>query len=150
MPEILGAAHVGLTVRDMDASAEWYQKVFGWRVLGRFGSGERATPRVLLYDPATLFGVSLCEPVDRSGDLFDHRRTGLDHLAIEVADEAQLDGWIKHLDELEVSHSPIREAGGAARFVSFEDPDGIQFEIWLPSRRRADRPAGGQGPTQGG
>ncbi len=144
MPGILGAAHVGLTVRDMDASMQWYQKVFGWQVLGRFGPGERATPRVLLYDPVSLFGVSLCEPVDRSGDRFDYRRTGLDHLALEVADEEQFDRWVEHLDELEVAHSPVREAGAAARFVSFEDPDGVQFEVWLPARRPTGQPAGGQ------
>ncbi len=133
MPDILGAAHVGLTVRDMDASARWYQQVFGWTVMARFGPAERATPRVLLLDPKSGFGVSVCEPVDRSGDPFDYRRTGLDHLALEVADDDELARWVAHLDELSVAHSPVREAG-AARFVSFEDPDGIQFELWVPPR----------------
>lgn len=133
MPDVLGAAHVGLTVRDMEASARWYQRVFGWQVMARFGPAERATPRVLLSDASSGFAVSLCEPVDRSDDPFDYRRTGLDHLAFEVADEEELARWAAHLDELNVGHSPVREAG-PARFVSFEDPDGIQFELWLPPR----------------
>ena len=69
-------------------------------------------------------------PDDRTSDAFDHRRTGLDHLAFRVADEAELDAWIAHLDELGVPHSPVRVLD-LGRFVSFEDPDGIQFELWL-------------------
>ena len=44
MPSILGASHVALTVRNMDASAEWYQRVFGWMVLRRYAEGEAGTP----------------------------------------------------------------------------------------------------------
>jgi hypothetical protein len=35
-----------------------------------------------------------------------------------------------HLEEAGVSPSPVREVPGLGRFVSFEDPDGIQFELW--------------------
>jgi len=129
-PRTMGASHVGLTVRDMDASAEWYQRVFGWQVLRRFDADEAGTPRVLLLDPATFFVVGLCQPTDGDGSAFDHRRTGLDHFAFKVADEAELDRWLAHLDVLGVEHSPVRVLD-LGRFVSFEDPDGIQFELWL-------------------
>ena len=130
MPSVKGASHIALTVRDMEASAEWYQRVFGWQVLRRYAAGEAVTPRIILYDTASGFAVGLCQPEDGSGDGFDHRRTGLDHFAFKMADNAELKGWIAHLDELGVAHSPIRDAG-LGRFVSFEDPDGIQFEMWL-------------------
>jgi glyoxylase I family protein len=130
MPSIQGASHIALTVRNMQASAEWYQRVFGWQVLRRYGSDEAGTPRILLFDPVSFFAVGLCQPDQGSADAFDHRRIGLDHFAFQVADADELDAWIAHLDELEVAHSPVRvlELG---RFVSFEDPDGIQFELWL-------------------
>src|SRR4051812_26178061 len=114
----------------MEASAEWYQRVFGWQVLRRYAEGEAGTPRVILYDSASGFALGLCQPEDGSGDAFDHRRTGLDHFAFRVADETELDGWIAHLDELGVAHSPVRDAG-LGRFISFEDPDAIAFEFWL-------------------
>ena len=129
MPSIQGASHVALTVRNMAASAEWYERLFGWRVLRRYGDDEAGTPRILLLDPASSFVVSLCQPADGSGDGFDYRRTGLDHLAVKVADEAELDRWIAHLDELGVDHSPVRVLD-LGRFVSLEDPDGIQLELW--------------------
>ena len=130
MPSTQGASHLALTVRDMDASAEWYQRVLGWQVLRRYAGDEAGTPRVLLLDPASFFVVGLCQPEDGAGDAFDHRRTGLDHLALRVADEAELDGWAAHLDEQGVARSPVRVLD-LGRFISFEDPDGIQFELWV-------------------
>jgi glyoxylase I family protein len=130
MPSTAGASHVALTVRDMDASADWYQRVFGWHVLRRFAAGEAGTPRVLLYDPATGFALGLCQPADGSGDAFDHRRTGLDHFAFGVADADALDQWVAHLDANGIARSPVRDVG-LGSFVSFEDPDGIQVELWL-------------------
>ncbi len=74
--------------------------------------------------------VPRCE--DGSVGAFDHRRTGLDHFAFKVADEGELDRWIAHLDDLGVAHSPVRvRVLDLGRFVSFDDPDGIPFELWL-------------------
>ncbi len=144
MPGIVGVPHIGLTVRDMDASAQWYQRVFGWQVVGWFGPGERATPRVRLYDHRSQFGMGLCQPEDGSDDRFNHCRTGLDHLAFEVASEEELERWIVHLDSLEIAHSPVRNVDDLAKFLSFEDPDGIQLEVWL----RLRLPTGESHPQQ--
>jgi glyoxylase I family protein len=130
MPAIQGASHVAFTVRDHDASAEWYQRVFGWQVLRRYGADDAGTPRILLLDPSTFFVVGLCQPEDGAIGAFDHRHTGLDHFAFKVADERELDAWIAHLDELGVAHSPLRVLD-LGTFVSFEDLDGIQFELWV-------------------
>lgn len=130
VPSIQGASHVALTVRDMEASAQWYGRVFGWQELRRYGAEGAGTPRILLLDRSSLFVVGLCQPQDGLADAFDHRRPGLDHLALKVTDELELDRWIAHLDELGVAHSSVRVLD-LGRFVSFEDPDGIQFELWV-------------------
>ena len=130
MPLVDGASHIALTVRDMEASAEWYQRVFGWQVVRRYTGDEAGTPRILLLDPSSFFAVGLCQPQNGSNDAFDHRRIGLDHLAFKVADEGELERWITHLDELGIAHSSVRVLD-LGRFVSFEDPDGIQFEFWV-------------------
>ena len=129
MPATQGASHLALTVRDMDASAQWYVRVLGWQVLRRYGADEAGTPRVLLLDPASFFVLGLCQPEGASAEAFDHRRTGLDHLALAVADAAELDRWAEHLDALGVPRSPVRVLD-LGRFLSFEDPDGIQLELW--------------------
>ena len=129
-PAIQGASHVAFTVRDMEASAQWYQRVFGWQILRRYGAGEAGSPRILLLDRSTLFVLGLCQPEDGEGVAFDPRRTGLDHLALKIADGAELDRWATHLDELDITHSPVRVLD-LGRFISFEDPDGIQLELWV-------------------
>lgn len=114
----------------MEKSAEWYRRVFGWIEIGRLVEGEAISPRILVFDPTTGFALGLSQPADGSGEDFDYRRTGLDHLAFGLSDYDELDRWIAHLDELEVPHSPIREID-LGKFVTLEDPDGIQLELWV-------------------
>jgi hypothetical protein len=54
----------------------------------------------------------------------------------------ELERWVSHLDSVEVDHAPICDLGHS-RFISLQDPDGIQFEAWLTliltHRLRVDR-----------
>jgi glyoxylase I family protein len=131
MPSLTGASHIALTVRDLEASAAWYQRVFGWTVLRRLSAEEAGTARVLLLDPQSFFVVGLCQPEHGECGRFDYRTTGLDHFAFGVADDDALAGWAAHLEQEGVPASPVREVPGLGRFISIEDPDGIQFELWL-------------------
>jgi glyoxylase I family protein len=131
MPAITGASHVAFTVLDMNASARWYERIFGWAEFRRFTGEEAGTPRVLLLDPENLFVLALCQPNDGERAGFDHRRTGLDHFGFGVADSAELEEWRLHLESQGVLASPVREVPGLGRLISFEDPDGIQLELWV-------------------
>jgi glyoxylase I family protein len=131
MPLLTGASHVAFTVRDMDASAAWYQRVFGWVELRRLTADEAGSPRVLLLDTNCFFVVGLCQPDDGASGDFDYRTTGLDHFALLVPDDNELARWAMHLEEQGVPSSPAREVPGLGKFISFEDPDGIQLELWL-------------------
>ena len=143
MPTFERATHIALTVRDMRVSADWYQRVLGFDFVKEFrvAPGDAGIPRILLLHPHSGFLLSLCNHAGRSGDAFDPLRTGLDHIAFEVADRAEFGSWTANLDRLGVGHSPVRELGHAS-FVSLEDPDGIQIELWLtitPHRPAASR-----------
>jgi glyoxylase I family protein len=111
-PTFTQAAHVALTVRE--------------------GPSEARHPRQLVRHPDSGLVLGIHEPYERSNDRFDPQRTGLDHLAVTVTDRAALNAWIAHLDAQGVEHSPVRDAG-YAEFVSFADPDGIAWELWLPT-----------------
>lgn len=125
-------AHLALVVRDLKRSIAWYERVLDFVPQGavRPGPPEVGHPRQLMRHAASGLVLGLHEPNVRSGDLFDPSRTGLDHVALAVADRAALEDWMKRLDELAVSHSRVRDAG-YAEFVSVFDPDGIQWELWL-------------------
>ncbi len=132
MPSFNRVSHIALTVRDMRVSAGWYERVLGFDFVKDFQvpPGAAGIPRILLLHQPSGLLVSLCEHPGRTGDAFDPRRTGLDHIAFEVADRAELGSWMAHLDELGIGRSPVRDLGHAY-FVSLEDPDGVQIELWL-------------------
>jgi glyoxylase I family protein len=117
MPLLTGASHVAFTVRDMDASAAWYQRVFGWVELRRLTADEAGSPRVLLLDTNCFFVVGLCQPDDGASGDFDYRTTGLDHFALLVPDDNELARWAMHLEEQGVPSSPCarsRDSGSSS------------------------------------
>jgi glyoxylase I family protein len=124
-------AHIAIVVRNMADSVDWYQRVLGFEPVGgvRPGPVEAGHPRQLMQHEASGLSIAVHEPLRRSGDLFDPSRTGLDHVALTVADHAALEAWSVRLDELGIEHSPIRDVG-YAEFISVADPDGIAWELW--------------------
>ncbi|NMH96370.1 VOC family protein [Pseudonocardia acidicola] len=130
-PGFTGVAHLAMTVVDMEATAAWWERTFGFERLRRVDEpeGEQRHPRILIRHPGSGLVFGIHEPHERSGDRFDPDRTGLDHIALAVTERTDLDRWSEHLDALGVEHSPARDAG-YAEFVSFTDPDGIQGELW--------------------
>ncbi|GAA4830852.1 VOC family protein [Actinomycetospora corticicola] len=131
---VSGIAHVALVVRDMAASAEFYGRVLGFEAVTERleGPPEARHPRQLLRHPGSGITLGIHEPLDGSGERFSPQRTGLDHVALTVADRTALDAWGEQLDAHGVEHSPVRDIG-YAQFISFADPDGIAWEVWLPT-----------------
>ncbi len=124
--------HFGLTVRDVEASAIWYEDVLGFRRVDQYESPDGTRRKVFLGHDGLGVRVGLTE--HRSGDHspFDETRVGLDHLAFSVTGRDELDAWAARLTELGVVHSPIAAANsipGAAVLV-FRDPDNIQLELF--------------------
>src|ERR1700730_9997565 len=107
-PSFRRAIHLGLTVRDRDASADWYEQALGFQFVKEFEAG---IPRILLLHPESGFLVGLYSHPGASGDGFSPVRTGLDHFALEVERRDDLDAWARHFDSLGVGHSPVRELG---------------------------------------
>lgn len=136
-----GIHHLGLTVRDVDASADWYVEVLGFRRVGKFESPDGARRKVFLRHDGLSARLGLTQHRDGGQQVFDETRVGLDHLAFAVADRAELDGWSTRLAATAVVHSPVAPANsipGAAVLV-LRDPDNIQLELFFdPSDWAAD------------
>ncbi|MGW7672703.1 VOC family protein [Streptomyces sp. NPDC054775] len=128
---LTGIAHIAFTVADMEQTAGWWGSVFGFERVMRIDepAASQRHSRILIRQPSSGILLGIHEPVDRTADPFDPRRTGLDHVALAVGDEEELARWTLRLDGLGVAHSPTRRFGGSV-FVSLEDPDGIQIELW--------------------
>jgi catechol 2,3-dioxygenase-like lactoylglutathione lyase family enzyme len=135
-PAITGIHHLSVTVSDVEASAEWYQKVFGLqRVPVTFPHYEREETgyAVLLIDQRSGLAFGLHKNTGNQGESFDECRTGLDHFGFNVSDRAELDRWADHLSAVGVEHSGIREVKEPVPFSTlvFRDPDNIQLELFL-------------------
>src|ERR1039457_5887879 len=103
---ISGVHHFGLTVRDVDASAAWYEDVLGFRRAGEFNAPGGARRKGFLRHDGLHARLGLTQHRDGSQDAFDETRAGLDHLAFTVTDRAELDAWAARLADSAVVHSP--------------------------------------------
>lgn len=129
MTFITGISHVVLTVRDLDRSADWYQKVLSAQPIFRGRSDPERFEIVLLAEPASGMLLGLNKHDESPGDTFDPRATGLDHLAFAVESRDALEGWARHLDSLNIAHGAIEDQPfGTALLV--RDPDGIALEFY--------------------
>ena len=132
--------HIALTVTDLDASIDWYSRVFSISQMM-----EEAHPGgvgKLLTDEAFSFVVVLHRHESNGGELFGETRTGLDHVGLNVPTRADLDAWADHLEangvvrsdtaDKPLTQSPIAERPYGAVLV-FRDPDNIQLELFCPA-----------------
>jgi glyoxylase I family protein len=128
-----GLHHLGLTVRDTEASAAWYAHVLGFQRVGGYAAPDGARRKVFLRHPGLNIRLGLTEHRDGGGDgRFDETVIGLDHLAFAVGTRVALDEWAERLAGAGVAYSPVAPANsipGAAVLV-FRDPDNIQLELF--------------------
>jgi glyoxylase I family protein len=124
--------HLGLTVRDTEASAAWYVRVLGFERVGGYEAPAGERTKVFLRHPGLQARLGLVQHRAGAPDSFDETRVGLDHLAFRVADRAALDTWARRLAEVGVTATPVTDSlsiDGAAVLV-FRDPDNIQLELF--------------------
>lgn len=130
MPKITGFHHVALTVTDAEASSRWYQNLLGMQEI-MVAEDDVASLRILAEAKAGIM-LGLRQYSSGQADRFDEFRTGLDHLAFEVASADDLAEWEQKLTDQGIAYTPAVEMP-IGTVVVFRDPDNIQIEFWLPA-----------------
>jgi len=121
--------HVALTVRDLQVSVPWYTQLFQAEPVLDEDTGPFR--HVVWLVGGTMFGLHQFPDTD-TATAFTERRAGLDHVSFAAADRSDLDRWEQRLDELQINHGTISDAGyGSA--LSFRDPDGLPLELFAPA-----------------
>jgi catechol 2,3-dioxygenase-like lactoylglutathione lyase family enzyme len=123
--------HIDLTVRDLAASAPFYEALLGF--LGYTRVKQEAALHVwdLTRDDKVISGVAL--RAARSGRRHDRYTAGLHHLAFHAADRADVDRAHAVMKENGATildapaEYPQYGAGYYAVFVA--DPDGLKLEV---------------------
>ena len=129
MSPVTGFHHMSLTVTDLEASAAWYQDVFGLtQVMEETHEGGR---ELVFMQPETgvFLGLHAHGASDRRP--FDETRTGLDHVSFSVGSRDDLVEWEKALRDRGVPVSAISDQPWGSVLV-FRDPDNIQLELCAP------------------
>src|SRR5436189_4637588 len=120
-----GLTHIGLTVRDIDRSIAFYEKVLGARVLYNTGSAaELNTPGC--HDIITL----------NSGRTSKVRAMGaVSHIGFRLVDPNDIGEAVR---AVEAAGGTITERGEfepGAPYVFARDPDGHIIEIWYETTK---------------
>lgn len=134
VPPTTGYHHLGLTVRDIDVSEKWYAEVFGLERAFVEPHHAGTGYAVVMNIPGSYIFLGLDKHDANQGELFEERRTGLDHLSLGVASRADMDRWVDHLDALGVEHAGVTEVTEPfpAATLCFRDPDNIALELtWM-------------------
>lgn len=130
MEQIIGINHVGLRVRDLDVTKDFYGKL-GFRfVAGPIGPEPVA---VLLHPCGVNLNLILNASADASPSniLMDEeiKHAGYTHIALEISDAKSVEA---SLDELGIPITETVEFEGA-RFFFVRDPDGNVVEFHRPA-----------------
>jgi glyoxylase I family protein len=124
-----GFSHLSLTVTDLDRSTEWYREMLGFAVDSRV-EGDTFN-RNRLRHPDAGITLTLTAHAEGSGDRFDERRTGMDHVSFAVPTIDELHDMKARFVENGVDHSEVKPiASGAGGVITFRDPDNIQLELF--------------------
>jgi glyoxylase I family protein len=126
MTAFTGVAHISLTVTDLERSKAWYAELLGWQEVMAGESGR------VLFSVGALPGgqvVALRQHGDGTGDLFDPRRTGLDHVSLDVGSADELSDWERRFVDLGVNYTPTQHMP-YGHVLNFKDPDGIALELF--------------------
>lgn len=129
--------HLALTVRDLEASVDWYGRVFGL-------SHQMDLPHPggfaqMLSDDAWQLVIALHRHDANDGGAFAESHTGLDHVGFTVPTRADLVAWQSHLEthgvvRAEVADRPLTQSPIAdepyGSVLVFRDPDNIQLEFF--------------------
>lgn len=120
--------HIGLNVKEIDRSTQFYRNVFGYELIG--GSDNNANHFVFLGKDGQV-KLTLWQ---QSSEEFNKKISGLHHLAFQVDSIDQVkdvqrklkDLGVKFIYEGIVPHAEGTQSGG----IFFEDPDGIRLEVY--------------------
>ena len=126
--------HIVLTVNDSKKSADFYQKVLGWKIIEQKDEYAYLCPDSQEY-PETKFMLVLGEARDVKSPTskFNRNNSGLDHFAFNVESVEELKNTETRLKDLgvEMEDGGITDDdfGGTAIFCT--DPDGMKVEFHL-------------------
>ena len=122
-----GIDHLGLTVRDLDQTVEFFCECLGWKEVG----GKPEYPSKFVSDGTSV--LTLWQVHNDAAPQFDRRANiGLHHLALKIATEAELNALfdqVKSWPGIEIECSPEFSGTGPKVHFFVAEPGGLRLEF---------------------
>ena len=127
MTNVMGIDHLGLTVRDLEASVGFFVDALGWEQFG----GNPDYPAAYVTNGHAKLTLWQQKGPDQRG--FDrHAHVGLHHTALKVADSAGLLALfetVKDWPGVEVEFAPEYSGKGPKEHFMIREPGGTRLEF---------------------
>jgi catechol 2,3-dioxygenase-like lactoylglutathione lyase family enzyme len=132
-PDLVCVRHLKLPVSELSRALRWYREVLGFQPELEFPDEQGVVRGVAGSVPGVPTGLALREDPETARGL-----SGFNPVSWGVADRADLDRWVDHLDRLGITHSPVIEASVGWLLV-FEDPDGVEHHLYTMTTHGIDQ-----------
>ena len=130
-----GLNHLGLTVKNLQASTDFFIHTLGWKAVG----GYPEYPSKFVTDGALFLTLWQTKDVNKT-ILFDRKNNvGLHHLALSVASKEKLNELyvlFKSVPDLEIEFPPELNGKGPTIHMMIREPSGNRIEFaYNPPRK---------------
>ena len=130
MKQITGINHVGLRVRELEASRAFYEKLGFEFIVGPIGP----EPVAVMLHPSGVninFILNASEGASKENLLMDvpEKHTGFTHIALEITDRSEV---VERLEKVGIPITETVELPDGTVFFFVRDPDGNVIELHQP------------------
>jgi lactoylglutathione lyase len=126
--EVAAVDHVGLAVKDLEASAAFFVEGLGYAVRGK----DPSYPAAFLSNGRSLITLWQVAEPDSAVDFDRRQNVGLHHLALSVTSFEALDALHDRLAKMpgvRIEFAPELSYGGPAKHMMVYEPSGNRIEL---------------------
>lgn len=123
-----GFDHIGLTVKDLDASTRFFVEVLGWQL--KFE--DKKYPASFVGDGNMFVTLWQVDEASKAVEFNRKKNVGLHHLAISVKSFEALDALYKKFKaqpDVVIEFAPELSYGGPAKHMMIREPSGNRLEF---------------------
>lgn len=119
---ITGIDHIELTVKDLEVSKRFYEKLPGFKVVASY-------LHFIMFS-CSNFKLGITDHKKQTiSEKFNEKIIGMDHVSFRLSKKEDLNEAVVFFEKENIKHGDIRQLSNDAYVLAFRDPDNIQLEF---------------------